>query len=300
MPIISGDYIGFQLNGVHSSELGIVRVSDGSRYKMTLLPELNNITSDVNGMDGIYYFDSNFKQKEFSLSIAYDALTEEQLSKLINLLSTKTLMDLIFDELPYKVWKVKISSPPSIETIPFSEGVTGRVYKGEGTINLVSYSPYALSRYKFLNLYSNDNINEWKTASKMKESQGVYDGIESQGVRLNLYNAGDVDAYFKAYYPITSEAHNLTSIKLYKNNILENQINFSGIDIQGQDTYLCINSKTNLITGSINNDGKFIDTGTLYNKYITSGDFFNLPLGESQIESTGIYCQKIEYDYLYY
>jgi hypothetical protein len=37
---IKGDFIGFTLGNVHSSELGLVRVSDGSRYNEDLLPPL--------------------------------------------------------------------------------------------------------------------------------------------------------------------------------------------------------------------------------------------------------------------
>jgi hypothetical protein len=37
---VKGDYIGFTFNGVHSSELGLVRVSNGSRYETDLLPPL--------------------------------------------------------------------------------------------------------------------------------------------------------------------------------------------------------------------------------------------------------------------
>ena len=37
---VKGDYIGFTFGDVHSSELGLVRVSDGSRYNEDLLPPL--------------------------------------------------------------------------------------------------------------------------------------------------------------------------------------------------------------------------------------------------------------------
>jgi hypothetical protein len=34
------DYIGFTFNGVHSSELGIKRTSEGSRFNESLLPTI--------------------------------------------------------------------------------------------------------------------------------------------------------------------------------------------------------------------------------------------------------------------
>jgi len=37
---LKGDFISFSFNGVHSSELGITRTSDGSRYNENLLPTI--------------------------------------------------------------------------------------------------------------------------------------------------------------------------------------------------------------------------------------------------------------------
>jgi hypothetical protein len=44
MGALAGDYIGFTFNGVHSSSLGIVRVSDGSRFNENLLPTMQDKT----------------------------------------------------------------------------------------------------------------------------------------------------------------------------------------------------------------------------------------------------------------
>ena len=55
-----GDYLGFTYNGFHSSDLGIVRVSDGSRYSENLLPSFQDKTVTVPGKDETYYFGSFF------------------------------------------------------------------------------------------------------------------------------------------------------------------------------------------------------------------------------------------------
>ena len=60
MSIIKGDFLGFTYNGIHSSELGIFRVSDGSRYTENLLPTIQDKTVQVPGADGTYYFGSYF------------------------------------------------------------------------------------------------------------------------------------------------------------------------------------------------------------------------------------------------
>jgi hypothetical protein len=58
-----GDYMGFTYNGKHSSELGIVRVSDGSRFNENLLPTMQDKTVQVPGGDGTYYFGSYYTQR---------------------------------------------------------------------------------------------------------------------------------------------------------------------------------------------------------------------------------------------
>jgi hypothetical protein len=55
------DFIGFRFGKVHSSELGLTVVSTSKRYEKELLPSINNVSSDIPGSDGSYYFGSTFK-----------------------------------------------------------------------------------------------------------------------------------------------------------------------------------------------------------------------------------------------
>ena len=55
---LSGDFIGFTFNNIHSSDMGIIRTSDGSRFNENLLPTFADKTVQVPGGDGIYYFNS--------------------------------------------------------------------------------------------------------------------------------------------------------------------------------------------------------------------------------------------------
>ena len=70
------DFVGFSFGGVHSSTLGIIRTSEGSRYNQNLLPTIQEQTVQVPGGEGTYYFGSNYTQRQFSISIAFDSLTE--------------------------------------------------------------------------------------------------------------------------------------------------------------------------------------------------------------------------------
>ena len=293
---LSGDFIGFTFNGVHSSDMGIIRTSDGSRFNENLLPASTDKTVQIPGGDGTYYFGSNYTQRQISISVATDELTETQFRQLKQWLGDKQIHPLVFDEAPYKTYMVKTSSIPTLKFICFDnitknngEIVVNRVYKGEGSLQFIAYFPFARCTKKYLSEYTDSNKEEWASASGLLTTQGDYDGT---GAEINLYNPGDVETDFFAYYARTS-LKRLTTIYI-NSNILN--FDFSNND-NVIDTYIRINSKANLIEGC---DENFKPTGTLYNKFITSGDFFKIPTGENQLLSVGANCVKIEYDYLYY
>ena len=293
---LSGDFIGFTFNGVHSSDMGIIRTSDGSRFNENLLPASTDKTVQIPGGDGTYYFGSNYTQRQIPISVATDELTETQFRQLKQWLGDKQIHPLVFDEAPYKTYMVKTSSAPTLKFICFdnitknnNEMVVNRVYKGEGSLQFIAYFPFARCTKKYLSKYTDSNKEEWADASGLLTTQGDYDGT---GAEINLYNPGDVETDFFAYYARTSLKW-LTKIYI-DSNILN--FDFSNND-NVIDTYIRINSKANLIEGC---DENFKPTGTLYNKFITSGDFFKIPTGESQLLSVGANCVKIEYDYLYY
>ena len=293
---LSGDFIGFTFNGVHSSDMGIIRTSDGSRFNENLLPASTDKTVQIPGGDGTYYFGSNYTQRQIPISIATDELTETQFRQLKQWLGDKQIHPLVFDEAPYKTYMVKTSSIPTLKFICFDnitknngEMTVNRVYKGEGSLQFIAYFPFARCTKKYLSEYTDSNKEEWASASGLLTTQGDYDGT---GAEINLYNPGDVETDFFAYYARTSLKW-LTKIYI-DSNILN--FDFSNND-RITDTYIRINSKANLIEGC---DENFKPTGTLYNKFITSGDFFKIPTGESQLVSVNANCVKIEYDYLYY
>ena len=293
---LSGDFIGFTFNGVHSSDMGIIRTSDGSRFTENLLPTFTDKTVQIPGGDGTYYFGSNYTQRQISISVATDELTETQFRQLKQWLGDKQIHPLVFDEAPYKTYMVKTSSAPTLKFICFdnitknnNEMVVNRVYKGEGSLQFIAYFPFARCTTKYLSEYTDSNKEEWASASGLLTEQGDYD---KTGTTINLYNPGDVETDFFAYYARTSLKW-LT--KIYINSNILN-FDFSNND-RITDTYIRINSKANLIEGC---DENFKPTGTLYNKFITSGDFFKIPTGKSQLVSVNANCVKIEYDYLYY
>ena len=295
------DFCGFKWRGEHSSDHGIVRVSDGSRYNDTILPAFQDTTQKMPGSDGTLYWESFYTNKTFSINIAFDHLTEDDYRRLRQWLNGKDRGELVFDEAPYKAYTAKIKDPPQLKTICFMEDGK-RIYKGEGTISFVAYYPFARGRYKFeTDAKDIINVEEWIDASGLKgATKDNYNSFSEEGT-CNLYNAGDLPTDFKLIVNIENKPTNIT----LKNN--ENQIigslNFS-LAKQGDDTYVRFNSATQLIEGLIQSaDGEFELTGNLYNKYITDGGWFKIPIGESIIniaETSHSDKPTIDYDYLYY
>ena len=310
---LKGDFIGFSFNEHRSESLGIVRVSDGSRYNEDLVPTTQDKTVQVPGGDGFYYFGSDYTQRQFSINIAFDELTEKQFRELQQVFGTKELGKLIFDERPYKYYMVK-SSKPQLKYICFGKDGE-RIYKGEGTLTFTAYYPFAKSAFKFLEkeieeetgkevyvlrkTYS--NIEEWAEASGMK-AQGILDIIPAEPTEnaypISVYNAGDLEADFILKF--NGAPNNTINIALGQQDVGDKKavLNLKSFSLKNTDTGFQINTKTNLIEG-FNAEGL---TGTLYNENITQGDFFKIPPREEGywISVTGATPIEIVYDYIYY
>ena len=198
---MKGDFIGFSFDGIHSSTLGIIRVSDGDWYNEQLQSDFEDRQTFVTGRDGEYYFGSDYKARIIKISIAFDSVTEKQFRLINHVFSTKKICSLIFDERPYKKYMGKLASPIELSYVCFDEpiyeeeiqagagikgrdivrktdtGRTKRIYKGEGEIEFVCTNPFASAPYKTLDEYETQgtqigdfityytNIDEWAEAS---------------------------------------------------------------------------------------------------------------------------------------
>ena len=230
------DFTGFIFNGEHSSDLGITRVSSGDRYEENLHPDIEDRTAEVSGLDGSYFFGSNYKARNINIEIAFDHLTESGLRKLKKVFDPRYKGELIFEEHPYKKYLAKLESPMELSYICFdereriegeerdgirrdrSEGTdkiweqvtpweyttnVERIYKGEGKINFICYFPFAKSIKKFL-LPEEEN-SKWAVASGLlteaeyiEKNIDVYDNETNS---ITLYNGGDLETGFRLYIP---------------------------------------------------------------------------------------------------
>ena len=311
MGVLKSDYIGFSYNGVHSSELGIMRVSDGSRYNEGLLPTSKDITVQVPGGDGTYYFGSYYTQKNIIVSYAFDELTENQLQYLKELFGDRQIHPLIFDELPYKIYYAKVTGTTQIKYIPFDQN-SQRIYKGEGTIQFVCHQPYAVCKKKFLNEYSDSNKEEWKMASNLLENNNGIDTLYDETVKV--YNPGVKPADWRMTFGLNGEV--FSPLEFSIGNI--GALKFEGCSPKNKngniDSRLVFDSKTKMVEGFYEKDGQYYKSGNLYNEYISAGEFFDIPItilksiNEVQkrtldfkiIGAQQSNFKSIEYNYYYY
>lgn len=307
---LSGNFIGFTFNNVHSSTLGIMRISEGGRYNEDLLPTYEDKVVEAPGTDETYYFGSYYKQKIINIPIAFDDLNETQIRKIKQLFSDKQIHELWFDESPYKAYNVKINGTPNLKYICFEkiniDGYVERIYKGEGNISFIAYYPFAHSRYKYLEDYndSHPNLEEWATTSRLRLKQD-YDQLiitsEREKVRegyVNLWNAGDLETDIKINIDFDSSGI-ITSGKLSLSE--KKGLSLLTMNKQGDDTGVQINSRLRIIQGyKRDSKGNINITSNIYNQYIYSGDFFKIPRGKSIMNVLNTKGVSFEVDYHYW
>lgn len=313
----SSDFIGFSFNGVTHKQLGISRVSDGSRYNEQMLPGFQDKSAQMPGSDYTLYWESFYNIRQWTLNIAFDNVSEAQMSLMRQTFNIKNLANLTFDERMGIHWLAKVQSPPQLKYICFDideyrewdygfvpgytyytksgsnyivtqhtsprSGTTyyehlTKVYKGEGTITFIAYYPFGMS-----DLQPKRNI-----------------------ASANITNSGDIPM---DWYVVITEARaaNLSEVEVQVNNNAIGQLQFSNITMENNDNFLVINSKTNLIEGASaynSSTGTYTATGNVYNQYISYGDFFQIPTGNSNFliipaSTTSGYVGDLYYRYLY-
>lgn len=297
-----GDFKGFTLDGIHSSTFNMVRTSEGDRFNSGLLPNQEDIVIPVPGRDGEVYIDRKFSARNFSISFAYDNMTEEDLRDMINWLYSAEEHELIFDENPYKAYKVKINGEPTVSYVPFdTQDPSVRIYKGEGQIVFTAYYPYATSTKRFLSDF--DSKQQWAKASGMLKfrEDNNFDKIVNSTVLL--YNPGDIESPMKITFTPIKET-GFQSFTLRRNGDLVYRII---IDL----SYLTVGTRY-----TINGFNELIESGkTAHNRAKAAGEFIKVPVNrrtrQGQIipqelnidPAPGVNVQMtsddIAYDYLY-
>lgn len=340
------DFTGFYLGGIHSSTYGILRVSDGDRYSEGLIPEFDNIELELSGGNGDLYGGKKFKKTPFEIKIAFEHLTEKQFREMRNWLGKTEPQSFRFDERPYKTYWVTLASRPELEYVCFMEeredGLIGekeRIYKGEGELEFVAYSPFGycidestsltheglmtdenkinwqeLDSYSIFNI-KDDNVIEWAEVSGLKRSLNDYNVFtasqkeETWKYTAKLYNPGDFDTDFELLIDLEDGKDTVTKGRVITITITDEKGSeqFFQFSIDGLHSLdkIVINTKKHgleVYSVSLSSQDQSYSKSLRYD-LVKSTHWISIPKGESEIKiECGIngLTPKIKYNYKYY
>ena len=287
-PVRYDDLTGFKFGDYHSSQFGLIRVSNGSRYNEYLLPTLKNTTTDVPGMEGTLYFGTQKTTRSFQVDMAFDSLTEEDIRDIREWLTGAH--SLIFDERPYIQYMCILNSAPQLKYLTFEENGE-RIYKGELSVNFVSYLPYGYSidEKKFIDDFLDENFEEWSNASHLAyknfyegETLHTYDKFE--GNNVYVYNGGDVEAD----YVLTCYFSEGATTKITMNGVFY-EFSLRAKSANSTHLELSVNSKLQYARCRDVNIANGVITGLSdYEIMLPSTEMFKIPVGQSLITCTNI------------
>lgn len=287
-PVRYDDLTGFKFGDYHSSQFGLIRVSNGSRYNEYLLPTLKNTTTDVPGMEGMLYFGTQKTTRSFQVDMAFDSLTEEDIRDIREWLTG--VHSLVFDERPYIQYMCILNSAPQLKYLTFEENGE-RIYKGELSVNFVSYLPYGYSidEKKFIDDFLDENFEEWSNASHLAyknfyegETLHTYDKFE--GNNVYVYNGGDIEAD----YVLTCYFSEGATAKISMNDV-SYEFSLRAKSANSTHLELSINSKLQYARCRDVNIANGVITGMSdYEIMLPSTEMFKIPVGRSLITCTNI------------
>ena len=287
-PVRYDDLTGFKFGDYHSSQFGLIRVSNGSRYNEYLLPTLKNTTTDVSGMEGTLYFGTQKTTRSFQVDMAFDSLTEEDIRDIREWLTGAH--SLIFDERPYIQYMCILNSAPQLKYLTFEENGE-RIYKGELSVNFVSYLPYGYSidGKKFIDDFLDENFEEWSNASHLAyknfyegETLRTYDKFE--GNNVYVYNGGDVEAD----YVLTCYFSEGATAKISMNDV-SYEFSLRAKSANSTHLELSVNSKLQYARCRDVNIANGVIAGISdYSIMLPSTEMFKIPVGQSLITCTNI------------
>ena len=226
-------YLGFTFAGHHSSEFGLLVVSDGSRYHQNLFSNFSDTVTQVPGKSGGYYFGTQIGMRDFDVQCVFDNMNSHMKQKIEQWLYPNKTGWIIFDEAPYKKYYVKISQVPQFNFIPFDEFKNKKtlrfqrdIFKGELNISFFSFYEYGIENedYDLPSFNSNDIIkqhmvdsgllpnsyqinNDWLITTNNNTSSTVnISSINEVSITsgLAIYNAGNGIANADFYFTINS------------------------------------------------------------------------------------------------
>ena len=288
-----GGYMGFTFDGRHSSEFGLLVVSDGSRYHQNLSSQFSDSVVQVPGRNGGYYFGTQLGMKDFQINCVYDNMSTHTMHEIQRWLYPNKVGWLIFDETPYKKYLVKLSDVPSFDFIPFdkqenikSYQIRKEILKGELDISFFSFNEfgYENEEYEVQSITTNELIIQQTIDSGLLPSNYSHEGIflpheQVEQIPANysfeIYNAGNGRAEANFYFTINKEdIGDNNPLEIFNYDDGENYIITNPASIIEKEGYSL--SDINKYRIKINSDKKEIWLDGLNNNEVTTSTSINI------------------------
>lgn len=155
------DYINFEFDGKYVSDFGLVVVSDGDRLNLAGSSDFEDEVQSINGVNGQYYWGTNFKSLKRDFTLATDGMTEAQLQAFKYHFRPGRYGKFIETHLPYRESYCRIAAVTNFSMVPFRKltnvahkGTTHsnlyvNEYKGEVKLTLEWDNPYTTSTVQY-------------------------------------------------------------------------------------------------------------------------------------------------------
>lgn len=331
MGVYGGQHYGFMYAGRSSKEMGIVRAMQNNWYNLHSLR--NGQTNPSTDYPGVYFWNDG---NNINIQFTFEDLSESQYQMIKKLMNDKKMHQLIFDEAPNLIYPVVMTNLSKIEAtrIEFleAEQLISR-YRGIGNFQLLTHEAYLRNSTHFmqdltklldtevildpqvqrdlilwpdLRILNNDldqryELNSSKHLELIKKTQLQNKEYKNyRGECYCIYNqsmsAEPLDLYISLKNTTTVGRSIMLTNTVVTKTPLCIFIPESQIVCQSNDAYIRINSKDWMISGY---DKFFNPTGTLYNKNIREGNFFNIAHGfnEINVHIDGISGSLLKRDY---
>lgn len=191
-PCYEKEFIDFEFAGKHIGEFDMVAVVDGDRYSSHATAPFDDLTTEINGVDGQYYWGSRYKAYEYSYSLATDGITEKTWQQFKNHFQPGKYGTL--HECTYigRSAQARVNSQPEFKFVAFQKQVEiggktimSNLYKGEITLTFILDTPWWTA--------DTNVINKNFAAVDQGELREMYhSGIPAQD-KLGGVNAGNDD-----------------------------------------------------------------------------------------------------------
>lgn len=164
------EFIDFEFDGKHVSEFGMVAVADGGRHSFDAAPTFEDETSQVNGVDGQYYWGTHFGSKKMSFVLATDGMTEAQINAFKRHFQPGKYGKFIEDKLACRQNYARVAQITTFNTVPFK--IQKKIK--EKTIYINEYKGDCRITFEFDNPYFETNLHLVKDLEDQKELRALY------------------------------------------------------------------------------------------------------------------------------